>query len=351
MFRLIPRGDRLIIELYSTGCQGAKNEINFLEHVQAVISVQSNTRGTLVVYLRSPMGTNSTLLDRRMLDQSTESFNKWPFTTVHMWGERAQGTWILEIKNNAKNTTYLNLNLILYGTKEAPQKRSVKSHENDDLKNTRVDESTTTEVPKTAPLQNTPIFSNNKKNPQSFIDWTNLNGYKINENFPFQFISQNRPGSRQETTRVPEKPKPTTIKPLQIPTNSIDSAYYFIASNKKKYDPEFTEVYPSSDYADSEEYIDYDHDYDVNNIKTQKSFASGEVLIAMLSTSMPIKQGQADVHESKIEAIVNNIHGTPQERQSAYVLKSQARSGAIAIKSEVLFDLMFFQLFYKILTL
>lgn len=101
---VIPRGDRLIIELFSTGCHGARNEINFLEHVQAVISIQSNTRGTLVVYLRSPMGTNSTLLDKRMLDQSNESFNKWPFTTVHMWGEKAQGTWILEIKNNAKNS-------------------------------------------------------------------------------------------------------------------------------------------------------------------------------------------------------------------------------------------------------
>jgi subtilisin-like proprotein convertase family protein len=60
-----------------------------------------------------------------MLDQSAEMFNKWPFTSVHMWGERPQGTWILEIKNNAKNTTYINLNLILYGTKESPQKRGV----------------------------------------------------------------------------------------------------------------------------------------------------------------------------------------------------------------------------------
>jgi hypothetical protein len=101
---LIPKGDRLVIELFSTGCKGSKNEINYLEHVQAVISVQSNTRGTLVVTLRSPMGTNSTLLDRRMLDQSEEMFNKWPFTSVHMWGEKPQGTWILEIKNLAKNS-------------------------------------------------------------------------------------------------------------------------------------------------------------------------------------------------------------------------------------------------------
>ena len=94
--------------MYSTGCQGTKNEINYLEHVQAVISVQSNSRGTLVVYLRSPMGTNSTLLDRRMLDQSAESFNKWPFTSVHMWGEVPHGTWIVEIKNNAKNSKTIN---------------------------------------------------------------------------------------------------------------------------------------------------------------------------------------------------------------------------------------------------
>jgi hypothetical protein len=101
---LIPKGDRLIIELYSTGCKDSSNEINYLEHVQAVISIQSNTRGTLVVHLRSPMGTNSTLLDKRILDQSTESFNKWPFTSVHMWGEKPQGIWTVEIKNNARNS-------------------------------------------------------------------------------------------------------------------------------------------------------------------------------------------------------------------------------------------------------
>ena len=104
---LIPKGERLVITLESNGCKGNKNEINYLEHVQAVISVQSNSRGTLVVYLRSPMGTNSTLLDRRMLDQSTESFNKWPFTSVHMWGELPHGVWTLEIKNNAKNSWFI----------------------------------------------------------------------------------------------------------------------------------------------------------------------------------------------------------------------------------------------------
>jgi len=105
-FRMIPKGESLIIELFSTGCKGSKNEINYLEHVQAVMSIQSDSRGTLVVYLRSPMGTNTTLLDKRMLDQSTESFNKWPFTSVHMWGETPKGKWILEIKNDARNSEF-----------------------------------------------------------------------------------------------------------------------------------------------------------------------------------------------------------------------------------------------------
>ena len=109
---MIPKGDRLVIEMYSTGCRGSKNEINYLEHVQAIVSVQSNSRGTLVVHLRSPMGTNSTLLDRRMLDHSSESFNRWPFTTVHMWSEAPHGIWTLEITNNAKNSNSKHVHML-----------------------------------------------------------------------------------------------------------------------------------------------------------------------------------------------------------------------------------------------
>jgi subtilisin-like proprotein convertase family protein len=85
-------GESLIMELWTNGCQLMKNEINYLEHVQAVISVYSGFRGNLVITLRSPMGTNTTLLDRRSQDYSSDSFSKWPFTTgiiyKRVWGVR-----------------------------------------------------------------------------------------------------------------------------------------------------------------------------------------------------------------------------------------------------------------------
>lgn len=101
---VIPRGESLILTLNSNGCRNTKNEINYLEHVQAVVSVQSNTRGSLLIRLRSPMGTVSTILDKRMKDDSPESFIKWPFTTVHMWGEYPHGKWTMEIINESQNS-------------------------------------------------------------------------------------------------------------------------------------------------------------------------------------------------------------------------------------------------------
>ena len=54
------------------------------------------------------MGTVSTILDKRMKDDSSESFVKWPFTTVHMWGETAQGKWAMEIINESHNSMLWN---------------------------------------------------------------------------------------------------------------------------------------------------------------------------------------------------------------------------------------------------
>ncbi len=53
------------------------------------------------LFLTSPQGTKSTLLQKRPRDSSKDGFKKWSFLTVHSWGEMAMGTWKLEIK-----TTY-----------------------------------------------------------------------------------------------------------------------------------------------------------------------------------------------------------------------------------------------------
>lgn len=49
------------------------------------------------------MGTNSTLLGRRVEDDSADGFNNWPFMTVHNWGESPRGMWTLEIVDVENN--------------------------------------------------------------------------------------------------------------------------------------------------------------------------------------------------------------------------------------------------------
>jgi subtilisin-like proprotein convertase family protein len=91
----------------SNGCKDTNNEINYIEHIQSVLSIESSSRGGLAIFLTSPMGTTSTLLDLRERDKSMENFDNWPFTTVHMWGETPQGKWTLKIKNEADSSNQI----------------------------------------------------------------------------------------------------------------------------------------------------------------------------------------------------------------------------------------------------
>jgi proprotein convertase subtilisin/kexin type 2 len=99
--------------------------VNYLEHVQSFISLKASRRGDTVIFLTSPLGTRSLLLSKRPLDSdSTNGFHKWPFMTTHAWGEKARGTWKLEILFNTieKETTgeFFEWVLLLHGTKEKP---------------------------------------------------------------------------------------------------------------------------------------------------------------------------------------------------------------------------------------
>jgi hypothetical protein len=89
--------------MYTDACMNTENEINFLEHVQSKVSVKVKYRGNLQIFLTSPMGTNSTLLGRRVEDDSSDGFNNWPFMTVHNWGESPRGMWTLEIVDVENN--------------------------------------------------------------------------------------------------------------------------------------------------------------------------------------------------------------------------------------------------------
>ena len=106
--------------------QTIPDNFRYLEHVVSTIHVTAGRkRGDLRIYLYSPSGTRSTLLDNRPQDYSSIGFTFWPFMTTHSWGENPTGTWTLVIHNDAdskwaSDAKYLSWSLKLYGTQEHP---------------------------------------------------------------------------------------------------------------------------------------------------------------------------------------------------------------------------------------
>lgn len=90
--------------------------INLLEHVQSLLTIESEHRGALIITLVSPSGTQSNLLDLRKNDLSKDGFNEWPFMSIFYWNENPNGQWTLKIKNTANTSCLLKKwSLILYG--------------------------------------------------------------------------------------------------------------------------------------------------------------------------------------------------------------------------------------------
>ncbi|KAK2161965.1 hypothetical protein LSH36_107g10022 [Paralvinella palmiformis] len=85
------------------GCVDTDQTINYLEHVQAKVTLMYSRRGQLQLHLVSPNGTRSTLLPRRKKDMKRGQFKDWPFMSVFYWGEQPMGTWTLEIENTGSN--------------------------------------------------------------------------------------------------------------------------------------------------------------------------------------------------------------------------------------------------------
>ncbi|XP_020280997.1 furin-like protease 1, isoforms 1/1-X/2 isoform X2 [Pseudomyrmex gracilis] len=119
--RQIPPKSQLVLDLHVKECSG----VNFLEHVQAKVSLMAARRGDLQIQLTSPQGTKSTLLAKRPHDVSKAGFTQWPFMSVHTWGERPHGIWKLEIHNEGRyfgRATLHEWALIFYGTATLPDR-------------------------------------------------------------------------------------------------------------------------------------------------------------------------------------------------------------------------------------
>merc|ERR1719189_2904162 len=103
-------------------------DVNFLEHVQAHVTVEAARRGDLSMYLTSPHGTKSQLLARRPHDSSRAGFHDWPFLTVFCWGKHPAGTWQLEIQNEGRYAaTLTSWSITFHGTAEDPDKVALPS--------------------------------------------------------------------------------------------------------------------------------------------------------------------------------------------------------------------------------
>ncbi|GBP27088.1 hypothetical protein EVAR_16757_1 [Eumeta japonica] len=113
--RAVPPRSTVTLQLDVVACPG----VNYLEHVQARVSLSATRRGDLRVALVSPAGTRVTLLAPRPHDSSRAGFSSWPFMSVHMWGESPLGVWQLEVYNEGRymgRATLQDWSLILYGT-------------------------------------------------------------------------------------------------------------------------------------------------------------------------------------------------------------------------------------------
>lgn len=124
-YKIIPAMGYITIELEVNDCPGIK----YLEHVVSPVHVTAGRkRGDLRIYLQSPQGTRSTLLDARPQDFSSSAFIDWPFMTVHTWGENPVGKWILEIHNDAyskwaSDAKFFKWSLELFGTETDPNRK------------------------------------------------------------------------------------------------------------------------------------------------------------------------------------------------------------------------------------
>ncbi|KAG8314865.1 hypothetical protein J6590_082939 [Homalodisca vitripennis] len=115
----IPPKGTLSLKLNVKECTG----VNYLEHVQAKVTLMSQRRGDLQIMLTSPSGTRSTLLARRPHDISRAGFDSWPFMSVHTWGEQPFGVWQLDIHNEGRYLGRATLHewaLLFYGTEAPP---------------------------------------------------------------------------------------------------------------------------------------------------------------------------------------------------------------------------------------
>lgn len=55
------------MKITTNACKGQNTEVHYLEHVQAVISLNATRRGDIELFLTSPMGTRYSIVLRKVM--------------------------------------------------------------------------------------------------------------------------------------------------------------------------------------------------------------------------------------------------------------------------------------------
>ncbi|KAK7602716.1 hypothetical protein V9T40_006690 [Parthenolecanium corni] len=93
MTMLFTRKLALRMKVSTNGCKNLPSEVNYIEHVQLLVSVEYPRRGAIQILLISPSGTQTLLMDVRWFDKSKLGLRLWVVDTVHLWGESPEGLW------------------------------------------------------------------------------------------------------------------------------------------------------------------------------------------------------------------------------------------------------------------
>lgn len=116
----------LVLKINTDACQqDPAHRVNFIEHVQAYITLRASRRGDVNIFLTSPMGTTSMILSKRDGDaDSDRGFTNWPFMTTQTWAENPRGEWrltvVFDTEDAVANGVLTKFTLAIHGTQEPP---------------------------------------------------------------------------------------------------------------------------------------------------------------------------------------------------------------------------------------
>ncbi|KAM8795476.1 proprotein convertase subtilisin/kexin type 7, partial [Eudromia elegans] len=99
-----------------------------LEHVAVTVTITHPRRGNLELRLFCPSGMMSLIGTTRSMDSDPSGFADWTFSTVRCWGEEAQGTYRLVVRDTGDESlgtgTLRRWQLTLYGSSWSPAEMS-----------------------------------------------------------------------------------------------------------------------------------------------------------------------------------------------------------------------------------